>query len=110
MIGSGAQIRAARGFLGWTQRDLAKAAGLTVNAVRYWEGQHGVRIHHVSATGYGCERITIALHKAGLMLRSDPPGVEVNPDVYIDRKRPPIFERWDKWRKRNRAFHEQYGR
>ena len=107
MISSGAQIRAARGFLGWSQLDLAKAAGLTVNTVRYWEAQHGVPLDYVSATGYGCERITQALRNAGLMLRYDPPGVEVNPDLYNPRKRPPIYERWDKWRKRPSRFRQQ---
>jgi transcriptional regulator with XRE-family HTH domain len=107
MIASGAQIRAARGFLGWSQQDLAKAAGLTVNAVRYWEAQHGVPLDYASATGYGCERITQALRDAGLMLSYDPPGVEVNPDLYNPRKRPPIYERWDKWRKNPRPFRQQ---
>jgi transcriptional regulator with XRE-family HTH domain len=104
MIASGAQIRAARGFLGWTQQDLANAAGLHVNAIRYWEWEHGRRQDYPSATGYGAERITEALRQAGLMLQFDPPGVEINTYVYDPVKRPPIYTRWDKWRKRNRPF------
>jgi transcriptional regulator with XRE-family HTH domain len=33
----GCQIAAARTLLRWSQAELAKAAGLTRNAVRYWE-------------------------------------------------------------------------
>jgi len=99
MIASGAQIRAARGFLGWSQEDLAKAAGLTVNAIRYWEAQHGKTLDHYSATGYGPERITDALRRAGLELRYDPPAVSINPDLYKPDKKPPIYERWEKCRK-----------
>ena len=74
-----------------------------VNAIRYWEGQHGVPLDFVSATSYGPELITEALRRAGLMLQYDPPGVEVNPNLYNNRQRPPIYERWDKWRGRNRT-------
>lgn len=104
MITSGAQIRAARGLLGWSQADLAKAAGLHVNAIRHWEARHGRELDHVSATGYGAERITRALHKAGLELWHDPPGVRVNPAVYNPDKKPPIFERWERhWKPESKA-------
>jgi transcriptional regulator with XRE-family HTH domain len=99
MIACGAQIRAARGFLGWSQKDLAQAAGLTVNAVRYWEAQHGLPIHEAAAVGYGPERITQALRKAGLELQFDPPAVGVNPHLFNRAMRPPIYERWQRWRK-----------
>src|SRR5262245_15101069 len=99
MIASGAQIRAARGFLGWSQEDLAKAAGLSVNAIRYWEAQHGKPLDHYSATTYGPERITDALRRAGLVLRYDPPAVGINPDLYKPDKKPPLYERWEKYRK-----------
>jgi len=41
------------------------------------------------------------------MLSYHPPGVQVNPDLYNPRKRPPIYERWDKWRKRPSRFRQQ---
>lgn len=96
MITSGAQVRAARGFLGWSQADLAKAAGLHVNVIRLWEAKHGEIIRADAAYGYSSERITRALHKAGLELWHDPPGVRVNPDVYRPDATPPIYERWEK--------------
>jgi len=99
MIASGAQIRTARGFLGWSQEDLAKAAGLNVNAIRYYEAQHGQPLHFATATGYGANRITDALRRAGLLLTFDPPGVGINPDLYEPNKKPPIYERWEKYRK-----------
>jgi transcriptional regulator with XRE-family HTH domain len=99
MIASGAQVRAARGFLGWSQEDLAKAAGLHVNAIRHYERQHGRQLHFTTATGYGANRITAALREAGLELTFEPPGVSVNPSLYNPNKRPPILERWERWRK-----------
>lgn len=99
MIASGAQMRAARGFLGWTQEDLARAAGLHVNAIRYYEAQHGQQLDIVTAAGYGANRITDALRRAGLELTFDPPGVGINPDVYKPDQKPPIYERWQKYRK-----------
>ena len=99
MITSGAQIRAARGFLGWSQRDLAAAAGLHVNAVRYWEAQHGRPIGIPSANGYGIEKIGDALRSAGLILTDDPPAVSVNQNCYDRWRTPPIYARWKKQRK-----------
>jgi transcriptional regulator with XRE-family HTH domain len=99
MISSGAQIRAARGFLGWSQADLAKAAGLHVNCIRYYEAQHGRELHFTTQTGYAAKRITIALHKAGLEVMHDPPGVCVNRYTWNPDRRPPIFKRWERyWR------------
>src|SRR5262245_20539198 len=99
MIASGAQIRAARGFLGWSQEDLAKAAGLHVNAIRCYEAQHGQPLHFTTATGYGANRITDALRRAGLLPTFDPPAVGINPDLYKPDKKPPLYERWEKYRK-----------
>jgi transcriptional regulator with XRE-family HTH domain len=96
MIVCGAQIRAARGFLGWSQADLAEAAGLHVNAVRYYEAQHGRELHYLTGTGYGCDRITNAFREAGLEMQNDPPGVMINPHLYEGDKRPPLYERWEK--------------
>lgn len=39
MIGTGKQIRAGRALAGWSQVDLAGAAGLHVNTVKGWEGR-----------------------------------------------------------------------
>ena len=101
MIASGAQIRAARGFLGWTQEDLAKAAELNIDSVRHWEAQHGERLHHASARGYGPKRIAQALRKAGVVLTFDPPGVEIDPNLYETDIKPPIYQRWEKHWKPN---------
>ena len=96
MIVAGAQVRAARGFLGWTQADLATAAGLTVRSVRHWEAHHGERLHPISARGHGPKRIAQALRKAGVVLKFDPPGVEIDPNIYPDDIKPPIYQRWEK--------------
>jgi transcriptional regulator with XRE-family HTH domain len=99
VIASGAQMRAARGFLGWSQQDLAEAAGLHVNTIRYYEAQHGQQLDLVTATGHGANRITDALRRAGLELTFDPPAVAVNPGLYQPHKKPPIYKRWEKYRK-----------
>jgi hypothetical protein len=102
MIHSGAQIRAARGLLGWSQAGLAKAAGLHVNAVRYYEAQHGRELQFVPQTGYGAEKIAIALHKAGVVTtmvqtREGPAwGICINPCLWNPNKKPPILQRWEK--------------
>ena len=97
MIASGAQVRAARGLLGWSQADLAKAAGLAVNAVRHWEAQHGERLHRPSARGKGPRRIAEALRRAGVVLTFDLVGVAINADRYPDDLKPPIYTRWEKY-------------
>jgi transcriptional regulator with XRE-family HTH domain len=96
MVVLGAQVRAARALVGWSQKDLAKAAGLSENAVRYWEEQHSRIIHRISGTGYGPERIEIALREAGVKLIDDPaPGVIIIPDRFGFYQKPPIYQRWD---------------
>src|SRR5262249_52276284 len=81
MIVNAAQIRAARGLLRWSQARLAQAAGLHINAVRYWEGLHAMPLQPPSSDGYGCRRIEDALIKAGVVLIDAPsPGVMINPD------------------------------
>ena len=104
-----AQIKAGRAFLGWSQEDLAEAAGLHPNAIRYYEAQHARPFSWETANGYGVERITIAFHKAGLTLCSSPPGVAINPDIYKPRK-PPTMKRWEKTWKANskRGRRRQY--
>ena len=65
MIVTGAQIRAARALLGWTQARLAGSAGLHPNAIAYWEG------HDEIPTGVwrepvACRRIRKSLLEAGV--------------------------------------------
>jgi transcriptional regulator with XRE-family HTH domain len=96
MISLGAQIRAGRALAGWSQADLAKAARISVSAVRYWEEQHSRIIAPVSGTGFGPEQIEIALREAGVKLIDDPaPGVVINPERFKFWVKPPIYERWD---------------
>jgi hypothetical protein len=101
MVTIGAQIRAARGLLGWSQQDLATAASVHVNAVRYWEEKHCRPLSHGSSLGYGCRQIEEALTKAGVILFSEPaPGVMVSPRLHPARRAsletttPPIYARW----------------
>jgi len=81
-IANGAQVRAARGFLGWSQADLAKAAGVSINCVRWWEAKHARQVEWDVANGYAGTRIHDAFLRAGLLLHYDPPSVAVNPDRY----------------------------
>jgi transcriptional regulator with XRE-family HTH domain len=95
MIACGAQIKAGRALLGWSQKDLAEAAGLHQNAVRYLEASHARPFPSEKAIGYGSERIAAAFVKAGLTLAYSPPGVAYNPDIYRA-KTPPRAKRWEK--------------
>ena len=65
MIVSGAQIRAARGLLGWTQTGLAQASGLHPNAVAYWEN-HAEIPTGIWREPVACRRIRKALLDAGV--------------------------------------------
>ena len=60
----GAQIRAARTLLGWSQDELASAAGLHPNAVAYWELT--VAIPFGRHEPHACRKITEALRCAGV--------------------------------------------
>lgn len=74
MIGSGAQIKAARALINWTQSDLATAAGLHANAVAYWEAKPAITSRHHA--GSGPRRISEALAAKGVAFISEPgPGV-----------------------------------
>jgi len=59
MIEAGNQIRAARALVGWSQDDLAGAAGLHVNSVKTWEARerigpgHAVAAMHTAFEGQG---------------------------------------------------------
>jgi hypothetical protein len=101
MIASGLQVKAARSLLGWSQADLARAAEINVNAVRYWERQHGQRLHPISARGFAPTRMASALRRAGVVLQHDPIGCVVDPARYPDDLKPPVFQRWEKHWKPN---------
>src|SRR5580700_3128231 len=69
---SGRHIRAARGLLGWTQRDLSKKATIALGTLRKMEdldGPIGTRIETL-------KKVTVALEKAGVEFLDDGrPGV-----------------------------------
>jgi len=68
------QIRAARALLRWDQKDLAKAAGISVETVKRLEKNPGP----VSAYHATVEAITKALEAAGAEFTNDDgPGVRV---------------------------------
>jgi hypothetical protein len=70
-----------------------------VNCIRQYEARHGRELHFTTQTGYAAERITMALHKAGLEVMHDPPGVCVNRYTWDPDRRPPILRRWERyWR------------
>jgi transcriptional regulator with XRE-family HTH domain len=71
---SGRHIRAARGLLGWTQKDLAKRARVALNTLRKMEDSQGF----VEARTETLIRVTVALEKAGVeFLDDDQPGVRL---------------------------------
>lgn len=73
MIPSGKLISAARTVLGWTQQDLAQAAGLHRNAIVYWEGHETItRKHQPKYGNSGPNRIEEALAKAGIKFITEP--------------------------------------
>ena len=69
-------IRAARAGLGWTQEELAAAAGIHPKSVAYWEGRPNDKRH---APEGAIPRIKEALAQGGVLidgetLRFQPPG------------------------------------
>lgn len=56
-----AQIRAARGLIGWSQTELAKAAGLSLPTVKRFETQGGARVSDDAVAKMGA-----ALEAAGV--------------------------------------------
>lgn len=82
MIRTGRQIRAARAMLGMRRADLARAAGLHSNAVKYWEAREvpsGRPPHAV-------EHIERALLSLGVSAFADPaPGVSLSAMDNFDR-------------------------
>lgn len=59
---SPAQIRAARALLGWSQSDLADAAGISIPTVQRAEGKAEIK-----AAADSVKSITTALKKAGVL-------------------------------------------
>ena len=61
MIEAGKQMRAARALVGWSQDELAGAAGLHVNSVKTWEARerigpgHAVEAMHTALEGQGVQ-------------------------------------------------------
>ena len=72
------QCRDARELLGWTDRDLAKHAGIQVTTVRYVEGPHGrpkvgtIAIIRATLEAAGVEFVSEASEGAGVSLRNKP--------------------------------------
>jgi transcriptional regulator with XRE-family HTH domain len=54
------QVRAARAFLGWTQRELGEASGLPFETIRSFERDEQ------SATAKSVDAIRMAFHGAGV--------------------------------------------
>jgi transcriptional regulator with XRE-family HTH domain len=58
----GRHLRAARILAGLTQQELAEAAGINVNAVRYWE----VEDRSSEPWGYAIDKLVVALRRHGI--------------------------------------------
>ncbi len=70
-----AQIRAARGLVGWSQNELAEAAGISGATVRRVETDQGVAVSEAKITA-----IRTALEKAGVIFvdaNGEGPGVRL---------------------------------
>lgn len=77
MIRTGAQIRAARALLGLKRADLARAAKLHPNAVKYCEARQVVPLGF--SPPYAVARIEKALRELGVIATADPhPGVQLS--------------------------------
>ena len=64
------QIKAARALLGWSQEQLAKAAGISVPTIKRLEAQDGGLGGRLKTA----ERITLALHHGGIEFISENGG------------------------------------
>ncbi len=70
-----AQIRAARGLLGWSQTELAEAAGLSLPTVKRFETANGVKV-----SGDAVAMMQTALETAGVIFveeNGEGPGVRL---------------------------------
>lgn len=75
---SGRHIRAARGLLGWTQRDLAKKGKIALGTLRKMEVTDGP----VGARTETLIRVIVALEKAGVeFLNDNRPGVRLRENL-----------------------------
>jgi predicted transcriptional regulator len=73
---SGRHIRAARGLLGWRQRDLADKAEVALGTLRKMEDFDGLRGTRVETL----KRVMAVLEKAGVEFLNDgSPGVRLRP-------------------------------
>lgn len=71
---SGRHLRAARGLLGWTQKDLARRGKVALGTLRKMEDSDG----RVDARTETLIRVMTALEKAGVeFLNDDRPGVRL---------------------------------
>jgi predicted transcriptional regulator len=71
---SGRHLRAARGLLGWTQKDLAKRGKVALGTLRKMEESDGT----VDARTDTLIKVMTALDKAGIeFLNDDQPGVRL---------------------------------
>ena len=71
---TGRHLRAARGLLGWTQRDLAKRGKVALGTLRKMEESDG----HVDSRTDTLVRVMTALEKAGVEFLNDgKPGVRL---------------------------------
>jgi transcriptional regulator with XRE-family HTH domain len=61
-LDDGRHLRAARILAGLTQQELAKAAAINVNAVRYWEAKD----RSSEPWGYAIDRLVTALRQHGV--------------------------------------------
>jgi transcriptional regulator with XRE-family HTH domain len=71
---SGAQVRAARAFLGWTAKDLAQKANVGISTVQRIESAEGTPNVHAS----NLASIQSALEAAGIeFTNGDAPGIRM---------------------------------
>jgi len=78
MIVSGSQIRAARALAGLRRCDLATAASIHANAVKYWERHSTIPRREP----YAVRKMREALQRRGVATFTDPaPGVRLAPIV-----------------------------
>ncbi|MHB2165662.1 helix-turn-helix domain-containing protein [Alsobacter sp. R-9] len=73
MLVTGSQIRAARGFLGWSARELAEASGVALQTIQRLEQHQGTP----SARVHTLQDVVEALERAGIAFTGTPeePGV-----------------------------------
>jgi hypothetical protein len=70
----GQQLSAGRALIAVTQRELARAAGLHPNSIRYLERQERI------ATGFSSERVEQAMLELGVIFFYSPsPGLRLRP-------------------------------